>query len=160
MDAEAINEYKGIFKAIDINKKGGISKGDLASALAAYGIRKSPAEIEAMWDDTGVSDGAALSFQQFVAMVQANMSGYITKPMLTEAFECIEANVGREDLVGGGPGPNAIRGKLNADQFEQLLLKTGDKLRPDEIDAFFSFLKVSAGGDIDVAELASLLTEG
>lgn len=160
MDADAINEYKGIFKAIDINKKGSISKSDLASALAAYGIRKSPGEIEEMWNDTGLDDGSAMNFQQFVTMIQGNMSGYITKPMLGEAFSCIEANVGREDLVGGGAGPNPATGKLNADQFEQLLLKSGDKLRPDEVDAFFSFVKVSAGGDIDINDLASLLTEG
>ncbi|KNC46379.1 uncharacterized protein AMSG_02831 [Thecamonas trahens ATCC 50062] len=160
MDADAINEYKGIFKAIDLNKNGSISKADLASSLAAYGIRMSPAQIEEMWNDTGLSDSSSLSFSQFVSMIEANMSGYVTKPMLGEAFECIEANVGRDELVGGGPGPNKVRGKLNADQFEKLLLTTGDKLRPDEVDAFFSFLKVSAGGELSTEELTTLLTQG
>merc|ERR1711916_107934 len=68
VDADAINEYKGIFKAIDINKKGSISKSDLASALAAYGIRKSPGEIEEMWNDTGLDDVHS-SFHPFYSVL-------------------------------------------------------------------------------------------
>lgn len=154
---QLINEYKGLFGAIDVNKTGGITIDDVKAALIAYGFRRSDEEVRQMWADAHC--GAEMTFAQFVGMIESTMTGYVTRASLEEAFKVIEANQGRDRLVGGGPGPNDVVGALDADEFERMLLQSGTKMTQEEVDEFYACVKVDANGRIVVDDLVKLLVE-
>eukprot|EP00030_Apusomonadida_sp_AF-17_P005906 a676644_825.p1 GENE.a676644_825~~a676644_825.p1 ORF type:complete len:195 (-),score=87.16 a676644_825:134-673(-) len=159
MTNDALLEYKALYHALDISKKGELTRSGLKDALSAFGFRKSEAEIDEMWADSGAALDQPLSFTQFVGMIDSHMHGYITKASLAEAFQCVEANAGRAELVGGGAGPNDVVGKLNADEFEAMLKEGGARLTPGEVDEFFTALRVDANGQIRVEDIVKLLVE-
>ena len=130
----------------------------MKNACSTFGCRKGSSELAEMWDEA--SNGASkIDFNKFVTMIDSRMAGFVNKDSLFAALATLDRNQGREELVGGGPGPRPETGKLDADALEMLLLKAGLKLSSSEVDEFFSSISVDSAGFIDINDVVTLLLE-
>ena len=153
-----IQEYKSLFKALDEDNDGFVTRDDIKGACTTFGCRKSSSELDEMWEEA--SGGASkIDFNKFVTMIDGRMAGFVNKDSLFAALGALDRNQGREDLVGGGPGPRPETGILDADSLEVLLIKSGIKLSAAEVDEFFNSIQIDADGNIKIEDIVTLLLE-
>lgn len=144
-----------LFNALDQDKDGSITRADLESACTTYNVRKNLAE---MWTDAA-GTASSVDFNKFVTMIDSRMTGFVSRDTLVQALYTLDRNEGRDAIVGGGKGPRADTGVLDADTLEDLLKKAGDKLSTAECEEFFSALNISAAGGVRIDDIIALLLE-
>merc|ERR1711935_1049838 len=131
-----IQEFKGAFEIIDVDKDGIITVPDLKAAFTAIGRQLSDAEASNM---TGEAPGP-INFTQLVTLFAEKMAGGTDDDdVIVKSFEAFEIN-----------------GQIDAEMFRHSLMTWGEKFSASEIDDAFQEFKID-GGMIDSTHLKGLM---
>ncbi|TPX43790.1 hypothetical protein SeLEV6574_g04875 [Synchytrium endobioticum] len=93
-----IDELREIFRLVDKDGGGTISKDELQILMKTLGIRASAAELDAMVDEIDAQKTGEIDFPSFVAAMSRKVATTVTAYQLKKAFKMFDS------YYGGKPG--------------------------------------------------------
>ena len=147
LNADELAEFREIFKLVDRDGSGTITKEELAELMETLGIDATQEEVDMMISEIDTDDNGSIDFDEFVSVMSRRVDATYSSTQVKDAFKLFTST-----------GSHAQTGHISTEALLRALTTYGtDKLTKEQAEELIKQLEPDENGMINYEEYVDMM---
>ena len=147
LNADELAEFREIFKLVDRDGSGTITKEELAELMETLGIDATQEEVDMMISEIDTDDNGSIDFDEFVSVMSRRVDATYSSTQVKDAFKLFTST-----------GSQAQSGRISTEALLRALTTYGtDKLTQEQAEDLIKQLEPDENGMINYEEYVDMM---
>ena len=147
LNADELAEFREIFKLVDRDGSGTITKEELAELMETLGIDATQEEVDMMISEIDTDDNGSIDFDEFVSVMSRRVDATYSSTQVKDAFKLFTST-----------GSQAQSGHISTEALLRALTTYGtDKLTQEQAEDLIKQLEPDENGMINYEEYVDMM---